>query len=271
MKWYVKYQGGGTFKEAFNRARESRQKYFEWNGKLFNSQISKSDKDWDSFNNNLGELETGRMGDTFGWDPAKSNRAFVRSEREAYNIETGAPGTNMSASGKTYTSSPQRQEQYHTDGNEKTILRERAGYWGRVPEGGERENPLAGRITVGPPKDFDYNNWWANTGLKLADIVPVNQTDFAPVANSGRQGGGKRVPGKSQKSYSRSELRNRYAQAYMQKLKEANLDAYRKFYNEKTGKWKSDPMFERNFEKWISNNNLRRNGLGFGNLYLLVQ
>ena len=29
MKWYAKYQGGGTFKEAFNRARESRQKYFE--------------------------------------------------------------------------------------------------------------------------------------------------------------------------------------------------------------------------------------------------
>lgn len=242
MKWYVKYQGGGTFKEAFNRARESRQKYFEWNGKLFNSQISKSDKDWDSFNNNLGELETGRMGDTFGWDPAKSNRAFVRSEREAYNIETGAPGTNMAANGKTYTSSPARQEQYHTDGNGKTILRERAGYYGRVPEGGERENPLAGRITVGPPKDFDYNNWWANTGLKIDNITPTsvyshdNQFDFI--------------------DYDKQNIRNLYAQAYLSKLKEVNPEAYNKIFNKNTGKWKADAMFERNFNKWLENQGL---------------
>lgn len=153
--WYIKLQKGGSFKDAFNNARKNKLKYFEYDGKIFNSMTSRTnDKEWDNFKDNIHLLESGREDDSLGWANATdANKQYVRNFiRVGNNSERNTPGYTSTLSsdlqavkaGEQVKNPGQfkynsREEQYHTDGNGVQTLRQSGGYWGPIPKGGERE------------------------------------------------------------------------------------------------------------------------------------
>lgn len=54
----TKHQSGGSFKEAYNTARNKRVRYFTWNGKSYNTRAAGNDSEYGSFKNNISDLNT---------------------------------------------------------------------------------------------------------------------------------------------------------------------------------------------------------------------
>lgn len=76
------YQQGGSFKDAWNTARKNKVRYFNWNGKMYNSKDKGNDIEYNSFKDNMSEmsaqLPTDRSPGHLGWKGNNSTSNELR-------------------------------------------------------------------------------------------------------------------------------------------------------------------------------------------------
>ena len=68
----LEFQQGGSFKDAWNAARKNKVRYFNWNGRMYNSMDKGNDVAYQSFRDNMNEmsaqLSTDRSPKHLGWE-----------------------------------------------------------------------------------------------------------------------------------------------------------------------------------------------------------
>lgn len=281
----LSFGDGGDFQSAFDQARANKQMYFAYNGKVYNSQKKGNDYEWDMFTNNLADAEATAGGTANaglgGWEneASEKNKLNYRGKQKAYQNEHNyVPNPSSYTNKRNNTRGLATSDGIKRSGTEYSptyragddpnnlIARPAASYYddnNAIPNDPSAKPQSAGRagmngwdkVTNG--KNFNYNTWWANTGLTLDGIKSTSYTRnnyVMPIPTN------KLKMQKEITMYNRNNLRNIYAQAYAKKLKEAGANkAYNEFFT-KDGKWKSNAMFERNFNRWLSSVGLTEKG-----------
>ena len=96
------YQQGGSFKDAWNAARKNKVRYFNWNGRMYNSKDKGNDVAYQSFRDNMNEvsaqLPTDKSPKHLGWDRNNPLSNELRGkDREIYQqgTESVLPGITV--------------------------------------------------------------------------------------------------------------------------------------------------------------------------------
>ena len=91
----LEFQQGGSFKDAWNTARKNKVRYFNWNGKMYNSMDKGNDIAYQSFRDNMAELSaqlpTDRSPKHLGWE--KNN--LISNELRGNDREIRQQGTEL--------------------------------------------------------------------------------------------------------------------------------------------------------------------------------
>lgn len=89
----IEFQQGGSFKDAWNTARKNKVRYFNWNGRMYNSMDKGNDVAYQSFRDNMNEmsakLPTDRSPKHLGWE--KNNQ--ISNELRGNDRERRQQGT----------------------------------------------------------------------------------------------------------------------------------------------------------------------------------
>lgn len=85
----VKAQQGLSFKQAWNQARANKQRYFNWNGRMYNSKAAGNDTEYESFIDNMNEMSALLPTDTqpkhLGWERNNPTSSEFRGKDRQIN------------------------------------------------------------------------------------------------------------------------------------------------------------------------------------------
>lgn len=99
----LEFQQGGSFKDAWNTARKNKVRYFNWNGKMYNSMDKGNDVAYQSFRDNMNEmsaqLPTDKSPKHLGWE--RNNT--MSNELRGNDRERRQQGTESTLQGWTVT------------------------------------------------------------------------------------------------------------------------------------------------------------------------
>lgn len=98
----IGFQAGGSFKDAWNAARKNKLRYFNWNGKMYNSKDKGNDVAYESFRDNMNEasaqLPTDKSPKHLGWDrnnPTSNEMRGNDREIRQQGTESVLPGITV--------------------------------------------------------------------------------------------------------------------------------------------------------------------------------
>ncbi len=98
----IGFQAGGSFKDAWNTARKNKLRYFNWNGKMYNSKDKGNDVAYESFRDNMNEasaqLPTDKSPKHLGWDrnnPTSNEMRGNDREIRQQGTESVLPGITV--------------------------------------------------------------------------------------------------------------------------------------------------------------------------------
>lgn len=98
----IGFQTGGSFKDAWNAARKNKLRYFNWNGKMYNSKDKGNDTAYESFRDNMNEasaqLPTDKSPKHLGWDrnnPTSNEMRGNDREIRQQGTESVLPGVTI--------------------------------------------------------------------------------------------------------------------------------------------------------------------------------
>ena len=99
----LEFQQGGSFKDAWNTARKNKVRYFNWNGRMYNSMDKGNDVAYQSFRDNMNEmsaqLPTDKSPKHLGWE--RNNT--MSNELRGNDRERRQQGTESTLQGWTVT------------------------------------------------------------------------------------------------------------------------------------------------------------------------
>lgn len=93
----LRFANGSSFKQAWQTARNNRKRYFNYNGKTYNSKDVGNDAAWQGFRDNLAEvsaqLPSSAPGTHLGWTPGANNTTYELRGRDRLNRSEGTNAT----------------------------------------------------------------------------------------------------------------------------------------------------------------------------------
>ena len=93
----LRFANGSSFKKAWQTARNNRQRYFNYNGKTYNSKDVGNDTAWQGFTDNLeqasAQLTSSAPGTHLGWTPGPNNTTYELRGRDRLNKSEGTNAT----------------------------------------------------------------------------------------------------------------------------------------------------------------------------------
>ena len=93
----LRFADGSSFKKAWQTARNNRQRYFNYNGKTYNSKDVGNDTAWQGFTDNLeqasAQLTSSAPGTHLGWTPGPNNTTYELRGRDRLNKSEGTNAT----------------------------------------------------------------------------------------------------------------------------------------------------------------------------------
>lgn len=93
----LRFAHGSSFKQAWQTARNNRQRYFNYNGKTYNSKDVGNDTAWQGFTDNLeqasAQLTSSAPGTHLGWTPGPNNTTYELRGRDRLNKSEGTNAT----------------------------------------------------------------------------------------------------------------------------------------------------------------------------------
>lgn len=99
----LEFQQGGSFKDAWNAARKNKVRYFNWNGRMYNSMDKGNDVAYQSFRDNMNEMSAQLLTDKspkhLGWE--RNNT--MSNELRGNDRERRQQGTESTLQGWTVT------------------------------------------------------------------------------------------------------------------------------------------------------------------------
>lgn len=99
----LEFQQGGSFKDAWNAARKNKVRYFNWNGRMYNSMDKGNDVAYQSFRDNMNEMSaqllTDRSPKHLGWEKNNS----ISNELRGNDRERRQQGTESTLQGWVVT------------------------------------------------------------------------------------------------------------------------------------------------------------------------
>lgn len=138
----VKAQGGVSFKQAWNEARAKKQRYFNWNGKMYNSKAAGNDTLYETFADNMNEMSALLPTDTqpkhLGWhknNPTSSELRGKDRQIRKQGTESTLPEVVIAGTKKT---KPNAKVKTATPSNKNKATRNMSGTWGQGSEGGQQ-------------------------------------------------------------------------------------------------------------------------------------
>ena len=109
----IGFQAGGSFKDAWNAARKNKLRYFNWNGKMYNSKDKGNDVAYESFRDNMNEasaqLPTDKSPKHLGWDrnnPTSNEMRGNDREIRQQGTESVLPGITVIGTRRQPTKKP---------------------------------------------------------------------------------------------------------------------------------------------------------------------
>ena len=136
-------QNGVSFKDAWNQARANKQRYFNWNGRMYNSKAAGNDTEYESFVDNMNEmsalLPTDRQPKHLGWERNNPTSSEVRgNDREIKKDGTENTLTEIIVSGKKKSKKSKPLAKIVTNKNKNKATRNMSGAWGQGSGGGQQ-------------------------------------------------------------------------------------------------------------------------------------
>lgn len=136
-------QNGVSFKDAWNQARANKQRYFNWNGRMYNSKAAGNDTEYESFVDNMNEmsalLPTDRQPKHLGWERNNPTSSEVRgNDRETKKDGTENTLTEIIVSGKKRSKKSTPSAKIVTNKNKNKATRNMSGTWGQGSGGGQQ-------------------------------------------------------------------------------------------------------------------------------------
>lgn len=135
------FQAGGSFKDAWSAARKNKQRYFNWQGRMYNSKAAGNDAEYESFADNMNEmsaqLPTDRQPKHLGWD--RNNP--TSSELRGRDRMVGQQGTESMLPGVTVIGTRRTKRPTTTARagvNKNKATRNMSGAWGQGSGGGQQ-------------------------------------------------------------------------------------------------------------------------------------
>jgi hypothetical protein len=135
------FQAGGSFKDAWNAARKNKQRYFNWQGRMYNSKAAGNDTEYASFADNMNEmsaqLSTDRQPRHLGWDRNNPTSSELRGRDRMIGqqgTESMLPG--ITVIGTRRTKKPTATARAGVNKNKAT--RNMSGTWGQGSGGGQQ-------------------------------------------------------------------------------------------------------------------------------------
>lgn len=161
----LEFQQGGSFKDAWNTARKNKVRYFNWNGRMYNSKDKGNDVEYNSFRDNMNEmsaqLSTDKSPGHLGWKRSNptsnelrgNDRIIGRQGTESVLPEYTVIGTRRQPTKKQ----PQYKVYYNMpNGAIEYIGRDGKSYWMRQDHSNgqyyyiDRSKPISWAKTVVP-------------------------------------------------------------------------------------------------------------------------
>lgn len=97
LKFIQKKQQGGSFRDAWQAARDAKQRYFNFNGRTYNSKDVGNDTAWQGFTDNLeqvsAQLKSSAPGTHLGWNPGPNNAAYEQRGSDRLDRSRGTNAT----------------------------------------------------------------------------------------------------------------------------------------------------------------------------------
>lgn len=137
----IGFQAGGSFKDAWNAARKNKLRYFNWNGKMYNSKDKGNDVAYESFRDNMNEasaqLPTDKSPKHLGWDRNNPTSNEMRgNDREIRQQGTESVLPGITVIGTRRTNRPTTTARAGVNKNKAT--RNMSGAWGQGSGGGQQ-------------------------------------------------------------------------------------------------------------------------------------
>lgn len=134
----IGFQAGGSFKDAWNAARKNKLRYFNWNGKMYNSKDKGNDVAYESFRDNMNEasaqLPTDKSPKHLGWEknnPLSNEMRGKDREIRQQGTESVLPGITVIGT-RRQASKPNYQVRYNMPmGAIEYVGRDGKQYWMR--------------------------------------------------------------------------------------------------------------------------------------------
>ena len=136
----LKAQQGLSFKQAWNQARTNKQRYFNWNGKMYNSKAAGNDVEYESFVDNMNEmsalLPTDNSPKHLGWERNNPTSSELRGrDRQIKKQGTESTLPEVIITGKKRTKPT---VSIKSGVNKNKATRNMSGTWGQGSGGGQQ-------------------------------------------------------------------------------------------------------------------------------------
>ena len=138
----LKAQQGLSFKQAWNQARANKQRYFNWNGRMYNSKAAGNDTEYESFVDNMNEmsalLPTDRQPKHLGWErnnPTSSEFRGRDRQIKKQGTESTLPEITIMGQKRIVKKST---TPVNSERNKNKASRNMSGTWGQGSGGGQQ-------------------------------------------------------------------------------------------------------------------------------------